>query len=344
MAPPTRKVKGQKRPFGNASAKSTNKKLAVVDEEDFENSQDVEELQKLVLEAQRSRPKETKIKISKSSLNNNVGDDDEDEDDAENDEDDKEDDEDNLDEEARVLLEIQREREALENEEEVEGDEDDYKEEDFEQRAPPINDAPQMRQLANELTLPNFVEALAVVQELDEEEQGGGKRNKINPEDDKEREGLFQQIATRAVEQGREAMLKLNIPFYRPHDYMAEMIKSDDHMARVKRRILFEQEKIRAVEARKAAVRNRNRRKEVKKTRTGEKATQKRKASDLSQGFREKKKDFNGKDAKRGDRNERNAAKTKKFGGGGGGGASKGGNRLGKDKRKSSKGQGGRKH
>lgn len=342
MAPPTRKVKGQKRPFGSASAKSTHKKLAVADEEDFENSQDVEELQKLVLEAQRSKPKEKKIKISKSSLSNDAGeDDDDDEDDAEED---REDDEDNLDEEARVLLEIKREREALENEEEVEGDEDDYDAEDFAQeRAPVINDAPQMRQLAEELTLPNFVEALAVVQEFDEEEEGG---DKINPEDDKEREGLFKQIAERAVVQGREALLKLDVPFYRPHDYMAEMIKSDDHMARVKRRILFEQEKIRAVEARKAAVRNRNRRKEVKKTRTGEKATQKRKASDLSQGFRDKKKDFSGKDAKRGDRNERNAAKTKKVGGasGGGGGGGGAGKRLGKDKRKSSKGQGGRKH
>lgn len=41
------------------------------------------------------------------------------------------------------------------------------------------------------------------------------------------------------------------MPHRRPDDYFAEMLKSDDHMARVKDKLLFEQKKMSAVEARK---------------------------------------------------------------------------------------------
>ncbi len=39
-------------------------------------------------------------------------------------------------------------------------------------------------------------------------------------------------------------------PWQRPPDYYAEMVKSDDHMAKVKQQLMHEQEQMEAVEQR----------------------------------------------------------------------------------------------
>ena len=44
---------------------------------------------------------------------------------------------------------------------------------------------------------------------------------------------------------------KMGLPHRRPTDFLAEMLKSDDHMARVKQRLVFEQQKMDAFEQRK---------------------------------------------------------------------------------------------
>ena len=44
---------------------------------------------------------------------------------------------------------------------------------------------------------------------------------------------------------------EIGIPYERPSDYLAEMVKSDAHMARIKDRLLFEKKKMAAVEERK---------------------------------------------------------------------------------------------
>ena len=43
-----------------------------------------------------------------------------------------------------------------------------------------------------------------------------------------------------AVKQSRKTLLKLKIPFSRPMDYFAEMVKSDEHMDKLKNKLLTE--------------------------------------------------------------------------------------------------------
>ena len=51
--------------------------------------------------------------------------------------------------------------------------------------------------------------------------------------DDMARELAFYQQALEAVKIGREKVLAAGVPFSRPDDYFAEMIKSEEHMAKV---------------------------------------------------------------------------------------------------------------
>ncbi|GME83877.1 unnamed protein product [Ambrosiozyma monospora] len=52
--------------------------------------------------------------------------------------------------------------------------------------------------------------------------------------DDTERELQFFKQGLDAAIQGREKLLKLKIPFARPMDYFAEMVKTDEHMDKMK--------------------------------------------------------------------------------------------------------------
>lgn len=58
--------------------------------------------------------------------------------------------------------------------------------------------------------------------------------------DDTERELAFYKQGLDAVKQGRAALTKLKVPFSRPMDYFAEMIKSDEHMDKLKSKLLTE--------------------------------------------------------------------------------------------------------
>lgn len=58
--------------------------------------------------------------------------------------------------------------------------------------------------------------------------------------DDTERELAFYKQGLDAVKQSRTTLLKLKIPFARPMDYFAEMIKSDEHMDKLKSKLLSE--------------------------------------------------------------------------------------------------------
>lgn len=51
--------------------------------------------------------------------------------------------------------------------------------------------------------------------------------------DDMARELAFYEQALEAVKIGREKVLDAGLPFSRPDDYFAEMIKSEEHMAKV---------------------------------------------------------------------------------------------------------------
>ncbi|AET41397.1 Ebp2p Ecym_8103 [Eremothecium cymbalariae DBVPG len=58
--------------------------------------------------------------------------------------------------------------------------------------------------------------------------------------DDTERELAFYKQALSAVVQARDKLKKLKVPFKRPLDYFAEMVKSDEHMDRLKMKLIKE--------------------------------------------------------------------------------------------------------
>ena len=233
------------------------------EESGITNAEDVAELQRLIAEVRKEQKKPKKAKLASTPSVAEL-------DDKEDEEEDNE-----LEEEEQALRAMQHEDESSEGL-------DVAAEETTSRQDRTANEAQAMRALAAELSLPDFEQSFAL--QLEE----GEEAFPANVEDDKLRESAFASLARRAVSEGRAELRRLKLPFARPHDFLAEMLKSDDHMARVKRRILFEQEKIRVVEARKAAARNRKRNKEVKKARAGQRSEQKAKASSLSASFRDR--------------------------------------------------------
>nr|KAJ3414946.1 rRNA-processing protein and EBNA1-binding protein ebp2 [Polyrhizophydium stewartii] len=66
--------------------------------------------------------------------------------------------------------------------------------------------------------------------------------------DDLKRELAFYEQALESAQKGRAMLVKAGIPFSRPTDYFAEMVKTDEHMARVRQRLIDEAESIKASE------------------------------------------------------------------------------------------------
>ncbi|KAL1638097.1 rRNA-processing protein EBP2 [Diplodia intermedia] len=58
--------------------------------------------------------------------------------------------------------------------------------------------------------------------------------------DDLNRELAFYQQALGAVNAARKALKKEGVPFSRPNDYFAEMVKSDEHMGKIKQKLIDE--------------------------------------------------------------------------------------------------------
>jgi len=59
-------------------------------------------------------------------------------------------------------------------------------------------------------------------------------------DDDLEREKTFYDMALKATNMGLDQLLQEDIPYTRPEDFFAEMIKTDDHMSKVKSVLLRE--------------------------------------------------------------------------------------------------------
>nr|CCA22699.1 rRNAprocessing protein EBP2 putative [Albugo laibachii Nc14] len=72
-----------------------------------------------------------------------------------------------------------------------------------------------------------------------------------NVNDDLKREIAFYQQSLDSVRIARAKLLKLNVPYRRPSDFFAEMLKTDTQMARIKDKLIYEQKKIQTVEERK---------------------------------------------------------------------------------------------
>lgn len=82
--------------------------------------------------------------------------------------------------------------------------------------------------------------------------------------DDLQREETFAKLATAAAHSGLSRLRSESIKFRRPTDYFAEMIKTDEHMTKVKGRLLHEKERIETAQKHRN---NRNIRKNRKKVR-----------------------------------------------------------------------------
>eukprot|EP00551_Chaetoceros_affinis_P008402 CAMPEP_0203671758 /NCGR_PEP_ID=MMETSP0090-20130426/7443_1 /ASSEMBLY_ACC=CAM_ASM_001088 /TAXON_ID=426623 /ORGANISM="Chaetoceros affinis, Strain CCMP159" /LENGTH=386 /DNA_ID=CAMNT_0050536895 /DNA_START=84 /DNA_END=1244 /DNA_ORIENTATION=- len=107
-----------------------------------------------------------------------------------------------------------------------------------------------------------------------------GKKNEegdiVNVHDDLKRELAFYNIALEAVHAGRKKCAEHKIPLRRPEDFFAEMVKTDDHMAKVKDRLIFESKKMESFEQRKSNREQKLRAKEAHAHRLAEKAKSKK--------------------------------------------------------------------
>lgn len=100
--------------------------------------------------------------------------------------------------------------------------------------------------------------------------------NPLDIHDDLKRESSFYNMALHAVNDARKCCTEAGIPFSRPEDFFAEMVKSDDHMAKVKDRLIFETKKIDAVAQRKSNKEQKLRAKEKQSNKIAEKAKRKK--------------------------------------------------------------------
>eukprot|EP00941_MAST-03F_sp_MAST-3F-sp1_P004710 g4710.t1 len=125
-----------------------------------------------------------------------------------------------------------------------------------------------------------FVETLSVSMESD--------LSQVDVHDDLARELAFYSAALAAAGKGHRSLRSKNIQFQRPGDYFAEMLKSDSHMARVKKELLFEQQRMKAVEQRKKAQHNRKYQKEIQNAKQQQRLKSKKAAMNAVESFRKK--------------------------------------------------------
>eukprot|EP00056_Hartaetosiga_gracilis_P003964 m.69885 g.69885 ORF g.69885 m.69885 type:complete len:393 (+) comp11649_c0_seq2:1155-2333(+) len=73
---------------------------------------------------------------------------------------------------------------------------------------------------------------------------GGKVPAGVNPNDDIKREDEFYALAKAAAENAKKLLKEHKVSIQRPGDYFAEMLKTDDHMERVREKMLNEEKKI----------------------------------------------------------------------------------------------------
>ncbi|KAI3712565.1 hypothetical protein L1987_71124 [Smallanthus sonchifolius] len=102
------------------------------------------------------------------------------------------------------------------------------------------------------------------------------QEQEVDVNDDLTRELAFY---TQALDGTRQAFVKFQttgLPFLRPVDYYAEMVKTDTHMEKIKGRLLSEKRRIEEVEERRKARENKKKAKEVQAEKQKERAKQKK--------------------------------------------------------------------
>jgi len=117
-----------------------------------------------------------------------------------------------------------------------------------------------------------------------------------NVEDDLEREKEFYSTSLKASNEGLDNLREENVPYTRPEDYFAEMIKTDVHMAKVKGVLLKEKREIEEAQQR---TKNRMQKKFSKQTQ-----------SDVQKQRKKRIKKKNNKQSKNGKKDERGKIPT----------------------------------
>jgi rRNA-processing protein EBP2 len=97
--------------------------------------------------------------------------------------------------------------------------------------------------------------------------------------------------ALAAVSVARDEFDRLKVPHRRPDDYFAAMLKSDDHMQRVKTKLVEEQTRMKAVETRRAEKESAAFNKQTMAEKSREKAVEKRGTLDALKQWRKNKDD-----------------------------------------------------
>lgn len=105
--------------------------------------------------------------------------------------------------------------------------------------------------------------------EIDQEQQ-------VDVNDDLARELAFYTQALEGTRQAFEKLQSMGLPFLRPADYYAEMVKTDAHMGKVKGRLLSEKKKIEEAEERRKARESKKLAKEIQAQKQKERAKQKK--------------------------------------------------------------------
>lgn len=98
----------------------------------------------------------------------------------------------------------------------------------------------------------------------------------LNVHDDIKREIAFYNLTRENVKKGMEILVQAKVPISRPDDYFAEMLKTDEHMAKVKGRLMKQQQKVNSFEERKQRLENKKFHKAIKAYKQQEKHKEKR--------------------------------------------------------------------
>ncbi|KAL1197566.1 putative rRNA-processing protein EBP2 [Cardamine amara subsp. amara] len=98
----------------------------------------------------------------------------------------------------------------------------------------------------------------------------------VDVNDDLAREMAFYTQGLEGTREGYGKLEAMGLPFLRPSDYFAEMVKSDTHMEKVKSKLLYEKKQIEESEERRKARDNKRMAKEVQSQKMKERAKQKK--------------------------------------------------------------------
>lgn len=102
------------------------------------------------------------------------------------------------------------------------------------------------------------------------------QEKEVDVNDDLARELAFYTQALQGTRMALEKFQSLGLPFLRPSDYYAEMVKTDTHMEKVKGRLLSEQRKMEEAEERRKAREAKKLAKEIQAQKQKERAKQKK--------------------------------------------------------------------